>query len=80
MVLNPTPTPKITYWAPKSQKATPKLGQNKGCLENASSSAIQEDPINVFESYLNPKNSSFGPQTAKNNPKIHSQTCREHRN
>ena len=36
--------------------------------------------MNVFESYPNPKNSSFGPQTAKNDPKIHSQTCREHRN
>ena len=42
----------------------------EGTIENKSCSAIQIDPKNVFELYINPKISPWGPKMVKKDPKI----------
>ena len=43
-------------------------------IENKSCSTICVDPKTVFEPYLDPKNSTFGPKKVKKNSKIKSKS------
>ena len=75
MLLNLTPTPKITHWDPKTPKNGPKIKSKlkvriQESIEKESCLALWLDPKNVFEPYLSPKNSPLGPKKLMKDPKI----------